>query len=192
MLQLRLRLPTGCPHKSMAVDMKSCPEAITVIAEAVPITAEPIQDADAKLYDDAPVAAVCDAAPADAKHCIELEAKEIDVRADPDGVRRRVVVLRDALVRGAPLDLRDDAASGGLEDAAALSLRDADLGRTLLHHAADLGRADAVRELLEYAGSRSREYCAMRDERGNTALDLARDGICAALLRPHDDGAEAK
>ena len=65
-------------------------------------------------------------------------------------------------------------------------------GRTLLHHAADLGRADAVRELLEYAGSRSREYCAMRDERGNTALDLARDGTCAALLRPHDDGAEAK
>ena len=57
MLQLRLRLPTGCPHKSMAVDMKSCPEAITVIAEAVPITAEPIQDAEAKLYDDAPVAA---------------------------------------------------------------------------------------------------------------------------------------
>ena len=176
----------------MAVDMKSCPEAITVIAEAVPVTAEPIQDADAKLYDDAPVAAVCDAAPADAKHCIELEAKELDVRADPDGVRRRVVVLRDALVRGAPLDLRDDAAAGGLEDAAALSLRDADLGRTLLHHAADLGRADAVRELLEYAGSRSREYCAMRDERGSTALDLARDGTCAALLRPHDDGAEAK
>ena len=176
----------------MAVDMKSCPEAITVIAEAVPITAEPIQDADAKLYDDAPVAAVCDAAPADAKHCIELEAKEIDVRADPDGVRRRVVVLRDALVRGAPLNLREEAAAGGLEDAAALSLRDADLGRTLLHHAADLGRADAVRELLEYAGSRSREYCAMRDERGATAMDLARDGTCAALLRPHDDGAEAK
>ena len=176
----------------MAVDMKSCPEAITVIAEAVPITAELIQDADAKLYDDAPVAAVCDAAPADAKHCIELEAKELDVRADPDGVRRRVVVLRDALVRGAPLDLRDDAAAGGLEDAAALSLRDADLGRTLLHHAADLGRADALRELLEYAGGRVRDYCAMRDERGATALDLARDGTCAALLRPHDDGAEAK
>ena len=73
MLQLRLRLPTGCPHKSMAVDMKSCPEAITVIAEAVPITAEPIQDAEAKLYDDAPVAAVCDAAPADAKHCSSRE-----------------------------------------------------------------------------------------------------------------------
>ena len=175
----------------MAVDMKSCPEAITVVAEAVPVMAEAI-DADAKLYDDAPVAAVCDAAPADAKHCIELEAKELDVRADPDGVRRRVVVLRDALVRGAPLDLRDDAAAGGLEDAAALSLRDADLGRTLLHHAADLGRADAVRELLEYSGSRSREYCAMRDERGNTALDLARDGTCAALLRVHDDAAEAK
>ena len=122
MLQLRLRLPTGCPHKSMAVDMKSCPEAITVIAEAVPITAEPIQDAEAKLYDDAPVAAVCDAMPADAKHCIELEAKELDVRADPDGVRRRVVGLRDALVRGAPLDLRDDAAAGGLEDAAAWSV----------------------------------------------------------------------
>ena len=176
----------------MAMDMKDC-EAVAVVAEAVPITAELIQDADAKLYDDAPVAAVCDAAPADAKHCIELEAKELDVRADPDGVRRRVVVLRDALVRGAPLDLRDDAAAGGLEDAAALSLRDADLGRTLLHHAADLGRADALRELLEYAGSRSREYCAMRDERGATALDLARDGTCAALLRPHDDdGAEAK
>ena len=138
----------------MVVDMKSCPEAITVIAEAVPITAEPIQDADAKLYDDAPVAAVCDAAPADAKHCIELEAKELDVRADPDGVRRRVVVLRDALVRGAPLDLRDDAAAGGLEDAAALSLRDADLGRTLLHHAADLGRADAVRIVSSRSSSR--------------------------------------
>ena len=175
----------------MAVDMKSCPEAITVVAEAVPVMAEAI-DADAKLYDDAPVAAVCDAAPADAKHCIALEAKEIDVRADPDGVRRRVVVLRDALVRGAPLNLREEAAAGGLEDAAALSLRDADLGRTLLHHAADLGRADAVRELLEYSGSRSREYCAMRDERGNTALDLARDGTCAALLRVHDDAAEAK
>ena len=62
---------------------------------------------------DAPVAAVCDAAPADAKHCVELEAKELDVRADPDGVRRRVVVLRDALVRGAALNLREEAAAGG-------------------------------------------------------------------------------
>ena len=32
-----------------------------------------------------------------------------------DGVRRRVVVLRDALVRGAPLNLREEAAAGGLE-----------------------------------------------------------------------------
>ena len=47
------------------MDMKSCPEAITVVAEAVPVMAEAI-DADAKVYDDAPVAAVCDAAPADA------------------------------------------------------------------------------------------------------------------------------
>ena len=86
----------------MAVDMKSCPEAITVIAEAVPITAEPIQDAEAKLYDDAPVAAVCDAMPADAKHCIELEAKELDA-SGPRRRRRRVVGL-DAPVRGAPLD----------------------------------------------------------------------------------------
>ena len=63
----------------MAMDMKAC-EAVAVVAEAVPITAELIQDADAKLYDDAPVAAVCDAAPADEKHCIALEAKELDVR----------------------------------------------------------------------------------------------------------------
>ena len=49
-----------------------------------------------------------------------------------------------------------------------------------------------MRDLLEYSGSRSREYCAMRDERGATAMDLARDGSIAALLRPHDDGADAK
>ena len=41
-------------------------QVLLFVAEAVPVMAEAI-DADAKVYDDAPVAAVCEAAPADAK-----------------------------------------------------------------------------------------------------------------------------
>jgi len=178
-------------------------DAIPVMAEAVPVMAEAISDADAKLFADAPVAMVYEAGTtpdaADAKHCVALEAKELDFRAHPDGVRRRAVMLRDAIVRGAPLDLRDDAAAGGLEDAAALGLRDADLGRTLLHHAADMGRVDIVRALIAYADAHlpggARGHCSLRDDRGATALGLALGAgraDCEALLYPYDDDAEGK
>lgn len=186
-------------------------DAIPVMAEAVPVMAEAISDADAKSFADAPVAMVyepgSDPDAADAKHCVALEAKELDAWAHPDGIRRRYVILRDAIVRGAPLGLRDDPFAGGMEDAAALGMHDADLGRTLLHHAADMGRVDIVRALIAYADvnlcdadcnyddAAVREFCAHRDDRGATALSLALDAghtDCAALLCPHDDDAEGK
>ena len=125
-----------------------------------------------------------------------LTAQELAPRADPDGARRRALALRDALFRGAPVEPRADVAAGGLEDRAAVVLRDADFGRTLLHHAASHGRARAVGVLLDYArrclgggGPRAvAGYCEVRDDAGATALDVAvasNQSACAELLRPH-------
>ena len=147
----------------------------------------------------------------DAKHCVEVKLEELGVAASPDGVRARAVALRDAVFCDRPLRLRGDASSGGLEDVAAVLLRDRDRGRTLLHHAAERGRARAISDLLSYANSfvpdpvrdrvvggdaAVRAYCDVRDEGAMAALDVARafrHDDCARLLRPFTtDDAEAK
>ena len=81
-------------------------------------------------------------------------------------------------------------------------LRDRDRSRTLLHHAAERGRARAISDLLSYANSyvpdpvrpgvvggdaAVRAYCDMRDEGSAAALDIARHfkhDDCARLLLP--------
>ena len=71
--------------------------------------------------------------------------KQLSVRADPSAVRLRALELRDCLARDAPLPLRSD-----ITDVHACALPDNDRGRTLLHHAAALGRTEHVVVLLEY------------------------------------------
>lgn len=174
-----------------------------VVCDAV--FAEAIPESEAKLVADVPVAEVfgfesegdfCE----DDKGCVEVKLSEMVVRADPDGVRRRCVELKDAIFCGRSFTLRGEASEGGLEDVEAVVLRDADLRRTLLHHAAQHGRARAISDLLSYANSyvpdperpaaiggdaAVRAYCDMRDDTGANALDVAlqyRHDDCARLL----------
>ncbi|KAJ1454245.1 hypothetical protein M885DRAFT_522054 [Pelagophyceae sp. CCMP2097] len=130
----------------------------------------------------------------------EVSLEELQPRADGDGVKRRALALRDAIFTGQhSLYLRGDDFSGRLEDVAAIVLGDSE-ERSVLHHAAYLGRRGLIVELLRYAEthltldgnvggeSACRAYCALLDDGRRRAVDLARAGghlDCVALLQPH-------
>ena len=129
---------------------------------------------------------------------VKVSVEELDIRADPEGARRRGLCLRDALCTGAPLRLRPQA----LEDVEALLLRDSERSMTLLHWAARYGRAEALRELLNFifeneksfmqrlGDAPAKTYCMLRDEDGRRAIDharMARHKHCVDFLMPFED-----
>ncbi|KAH8050464.1 calcineurin B subunit [Aureococcus anophagefferens] len=170
------------------------------VCEAV--LAEAIPESEAKLCDAVPVAEIFGAdafgdESDDDKGCVEVKLSELCARVDLDGVKRRALELRDCLFCDRAFRLRGDAAAGGLEDVEAVVLRDADLRRTLLHHAAELGaRAGKESEIPNSKAPLSaavRAYCDMRDDRRLNALEIALDARhddCVQLLLPFttDDG----
>ncbi|KAH8071576.1 hypothetical protein JL721_4076 [Aureococcus anophagefferens] len=114
---------------------------------------------------------------------VEVKLSELCARVDLDGVKRRALELRDCLFCDRAFRLRGDAAAGGLEDVEAVVLRDADLRRTLLHHAAELGRA--VHLGLDMGGAVvSRELFPGREEYENWSLDCVQQTM-AQLKAEH-------
>lgn len=105
---------------------------------------------------------------------VKVALEDLEIRADPEGVKRRALLLRDDLLMGKKLVLRPV-----VEDMDAVALKDADRGMTLLHWAAFYGRADAVREILDFR----RGLDSFLDDDGRTPLDHASTPDCQAILR---------
>lgn len=131
----------------------------------------------------------------DEPKAVEVSLKDLDFRDEEDdgGVRRRALLLRDSLATRRSLELRNT-----MTDVAAVQLQDSN-GWTLLHQAAYVGRC--VEVLLRFAEAHLpnevgttggvgavRKYCAIVDEKGYQALDIAVQARqCGAihLLRPY-------
>lgn len=131
-------------------------------------------------------------------NAVEVSLNELQVRADPEGVRRRALALRDAVITNRQMYLRNDLSSGLMEDIDAIRHRDVERGWTILHHASSIGRVEHVRELLLYAEANLPNeqydldgvgaYCAMVDNQGYQPIDLAfiaQNRGCVDLLRPY-------
>lgn len=150
----------------------------------------------AEEFDGEAVEAVAEPLPhADDADAIKVSLEELEIRADPDGVKRRVLALKDAISMGWPLRLRSDPA-GRMEDVEALQLKDAE-SCTVLHHAATFGRVKAVREILAYpyVPGGPRAYCDLRNDAGNRPLDIAvraRHDACIDLLCSYDADDDVK
>lgn len=150
----------------------------------------------AEEFDGEAIEAVAEPLPhADDADAIKVSLEELEVRADPEGVKRRVLALKDAISMGWPLRLRNDPA-GRMEDVEALQLRDAE-SATVLHHAASFGRVKAVREILAYpyVPGGPRAYCEMRNDAGDRPVDIAvraRHEACIDLLCSYDADDDVK